>query len=286
MSNPWHINFCSGGIGSYICGKRIAANYGTKRLIHLFTDTKSEDPDLYRFLRESVAHTGGLLVEIADGRDLWQLFNDEKFIGNTRVDICSRVLKRDLARDWITRHFKPDQCVLYFGIDHSERERFYGNGKAKVGVQARWLPYRVEAPLCNPPYLAKCDMLKECERDGIDPCRMYDRSYNHANCSGFCVKGGHAHFLHLLKTDPEVFDYHAQKEQEFRERFQKDVAVMRDRRGGVSKPLPMVEFRRQVESGERAVDKTDWGKGCECFFNEETVPNGDELANAGAGRFA
>lgn len=53
------INFCSGGIGSYITGKRMAERYGTENLIHLFTDTKSEDEDLYRFLRESCAVTGG-----------------------------------------------------------------------------------------------------------------------------------------------------------------------------------------------------------------------------------
>lgn len=270
-SRKWHINFCSGGIGSYICGKRVAERYGTDRLVHLFTDTKSEDEDLYRFLDESVRLTGGVLVKIADGRDLWQLFNEwgtNGFIANSRVDICSQKLKRDLAREWVTRYYGPGDCVLYFGIDHSEKGRFQGTEKKK-GIRSHWLPYQAEAPLCEPPFLTKCEMLKECERDGIDPPRIYDEGFPHNNCNGFCVKAGHAHFLHLLKTRPEVFAYHAAKEDEFRRRTGADVSVLKDRRGGTTKPLPMLEFKRQVESGERKVNPRDWGKGCQCFTPED-----------------
>lgn len=124
--------------------------------------------------------------------------------------------------------------------------------------------------------MTKCEMLKECERQGIDPPSIYDEGFPHANCRGFCVKAGQAQFLQLLKLRPKVFDEHAQKEQEFRERTGKDVAVMRDRRGGTTKPLPMLEFKRQVESGERKVNPRDWGKGCQCYFPEEEVTVGDE----------
>lgn len=274
-----HINFCSGGIGSYICGKRVAAKHGTENLIHLFNDTKSEDEDLYRFLRESVALTGGELVCIADGRDLWELFNDHGFIANTRVDVCSRTLKRELASNWIKeRYAEPSirivedgddiyteeehNAILYFGIDNSEYSRV-------AAILHNWKPYQVYFPLCSPPFMTKCDMLKECERDGLDPPRMYDEGFPHNNCNGFCVKGGQAHFLHLLNNRPAVFMENAGKERAFRTRTGKDVAVLRDRRGGVTKPLTMLEFKRQVESGELVVNPRDWGKGCQCFSGPE-----------------
>lgn len=260
----WDINFCSGGIGSYITGKRVGERRGTAKLIHLFTDTKSEDADLYRFLRESVALTGGTLLTLADGRDLWELFNAQGMIANTRADICSRILKRDIARAWINGQFKPGAATLYFGIDHTETRRC-------DAISRNWHPFGVTFPLCEWGPMTKCDMLKECERDGIDPPRIYDEGFPHNNCAGFCVKAGHAQFAHLLKARPEVFAYHAQKEQEFRERTGKDVAVMRDRRGGTVKPLPMLEFQRQVESGEREVDRRDWGKGCQCFIDFDDV---------------
>jgi hypothetical protein len=266
----WHINFCSGGIGSYECGKRVAAKHGTDRLIHLFTDTRSEDKDLYRFLYQSAHATGGILVHLADGRDLWQIFNDHRYIGNTRVDVCSKWLKRQVGDKWLKSTFSPENCTLYFGIDHSERHRFLGDGKKKPGIRARWLPSRVEAPLCDEPYMTKCEMLKACERDGIDPPAIYDEGFPHNNCGGFCVKAGHAAFLHLLKRRPETFAYHAAKEKEFQDRLGKPYAtVLRDRRGGVTTPLPMYEFQRQVESGELKVNPRDWGKGCQCFTPDE-----------------
>lgn len=260
----FHINFCSGGIGSYICGKRIAAKYGSDRIIHLFTDTRSEDPDLYRFLEESVQLTGGLLEKIADGRDIWQLFNDHNYIGNTRADICSKILKRDMAKKWIKERFHHYAVTLYFGIDHSERHR-------TVAISHNWKPYKVEFPLCQPPYMSKCEMLQECERDGINPPRIYDEGFPHNNCNGFCVKAGHAQFLHLLKTRPEVFLYHATKEKEFRDRTGMDVSVLRDRRGNKTIPLPMFEFQRQIENGELQVNRRDWGKGCQCFTPDDNT---------------
>lgn len=190
------------------------------------------------------------------------MFNENNMIANTVADFCSRILKREMSRTWITERYTHKECVLAFGIDYSESHRTYSIGR-------NWSPYHVEFPLCWPPFMAKYEMLQECERDGISPPRIYDEGFAHNNCNGFCVKGGHAHFLQLLKARPHVFDYHAEEERKLRERIGKDVAVLRDRTGGKTTPLPMLEFKRQVESGERFVDRNDFGKSCECFFSEE-----------------
>lgn len=185
-------------------------------------------------------------------------------IANTRADICSRKLKRDIARKFISELFPDGEGVtLYFGIDHSERRR--------VGaIEANWNPLRVVFPLCDPPYMTKTEMIQECERDGIDPPVIYDEGFPHNNCNGFCVKAGHAHFAHLLRTRPGVFMENANHEQDFRERTGKDVAILRDRRGGTTKPLPMLEFKRRIEAGEMEFDRNDWGKGCQCFTTDDT----------------
>lgn len=265
----YHVVFNSGGIGSYIAAKRVAARVGTKRLIHLFTDTLSEDEDLYRFLRETTKAIGGEVQWLKDGRNLWQLFHDHRMIANTRASICSKELKRDVAVRYLNARFPGGKGVfLYFGIDHGEAHRFHG-GKGKIGIKERWKPYYCRAPLCEPPHLTKCEMLQECERDGIDPPRLYDEGFPRNNCGGFCVKGGHAHFLHLLRNRPDLYEYHAQKEDEFRKLVGKDVAIMRDRRGGVTTPLPMIQFREEIISGKRTVNRRDWGKGCQCLLEEE-----------------
>lgn len=260
-----HVVFYSGGIGSYITAKRVIEKHPLWDVLLLFTDTRSEDPDLYRFIAETSEYLMLELVTLADGRNLWELFNDNGMIANTMADFCSRILKRQLSNRWVREKFPdPRDVKLYFGIDHSEEHRL-------KKIRNNWSPYTVEAPLCEPPHMTKCEMIKECERDGIDPPGIYDEGFPHNNCNGFCVKAGHAHFLHLLKNRPKVFMENATKEQEFRDRTGKDVAVMKDRRGGTTKPLPMLEFKRQVESGEREVDPRDWGKGCQCFTPDEEV---------------
>ena len=61
-------------------------NYG-ERLTLLFADTKTEDEDLYRFLPEAAANVlDAELVITAEGRDIWEVFFDRRFLGNSRVD--------------------------------------------------------------------------------------------------------------------------------------------------------------------------------------------------------
>ncbi len=112
MSSPIIVLY-SGGVGSWAAAKRLV-DQGADLLL-LFTDTMTEDADTYRFLRESAANIDAELVEIADGRDIWEVFHDSRFLGNTRADPCSRILKRDLARKWIDKHHP--QATVAIGID-------------------------------------------------------------------------------------------------------------------------------------------------------------------------
>ena len=245
----------SGGVASYVAAKRVAEEHGTEGMVLLFCDTKSEDMDLYRFLDEAAKNIGAPLVTVADGRTVWELFEDEGVIGNTRVPVCSRKLKGEPARRWADANCDPS-TTLYVGIDWSEQHRMRG-------IRKNWTPYRVEAPLCGPPWLTKADMLREIEVAGIDPPRLYGMGYRTNNCGGACVKAGQGQWAHVLRSQPELFAYHERKEAEFRERTGKDVSILRDRIGGQSKPLPLSTIRRRVEANE-PFDAEDTG-GCGCF---------------------
>lgn len=59
-----HVVFYSGGVASYLVAKRVASLHGTDRLVLLFTDTRSEDTDLCRFLVESAGSILG--VDVGD----------------------------------------------------------------------------------------------------------------------------------------------------------------------------------------------------------------------------
>lgn len=250
----------SGGLGSWAAAKRVAELNGTRNLKLLFTDTKTEDEDLYRFIKEAAENVGGELITLCDGRDIWKVFFDVKFLGNSRIDPCSRILKRDLSEKWFKDNYEPTNVTRYVGIDWTEEHRF-------TRIKDRVLPWVVKAPLCDPPYLTKNQIKAWLAAEGIKLPRLYEMGFDHNNCGGFCVKAGHAHFKKLLQVMPARYAYHEQKEREFREYTGADVSVMLDRRGGTKKPLTMEAFRLRMESNGEC-DPFDIG-GCSCFAGPE-----------------
>jgi len=252
-----HIVMFSGGIGSWGAARAVAARHGTEHLTLLFSDTLIEDEDLYRFIDQAAASIGGRFVKIADGRTPWEVFKAERFIGNSLVDPCSKILKRNLMRKWLEDNCDPRDTTVYLGIDWTEIHRI-------ERASERWSPWNVQAPLCEKPYYSKSELLAQLNEAGIEPPRLYSMGFPHNNCGGFCVKAGQAHFRRLLKEFPERYLEHERKEQELREFLNRDVSIMKDRTGGKTKPLSMRQFReRLLVSDGSDFDAFEWG-GCGC----------------------
>lgn len=260
-----HVVMFSGGVGSWAAAKRVVAAHGTENVTLLFADTLIEDEDLYRFIDEAATDVGARLVRVADGRTPWQVFRDERFLGNSRVDPCSRILKRELLDRWVATHCDPQDTICYVGIDWTEQHRF-DDGKGG-GVRPRRLldGWRYEAPLCNAPFVTKLHLIAELAKAGIVPPRLYGLGFAHNNCGGFCIKGGHAAFALLLEHFPDRYAMHEQEEEEMRWFLGRHVTIMKDRRGGETKPLSMREFRERFLAKEK-IDRFDHG-GCGCFVD-------------------
>lgn len=263
-----HVVMFSSGVASWAAAKRVTARYGAASVYLLFADVKGqndsehagEDADNYRFLHEAAANVGAQLVVLNEGRDLYGVYRDEHMLGNSRVAPCSKRLKQEPARAWMRENFpEPESATVYVGLDWSEGHRHAAN-------VAGWAPYRVEFPLSEAPYLDKQDIFAWLKREGIRPPRLYEMGFQHANCGGFCCRMGHTQAAHLLRVMPERYAYHEAREQEFRNEFGRDVAFLRDRTDGETKPLTLQAFRERSEAGGQA-DLFDWG-GCGCFTPE------------------
>jgi hypothetical protein len=196
----------SGGKGSFMAAYLAKQIYG--KTILYWNDTKTEDYDLYRFLRETVAWLDLPLVEDSDGRDVWQLFEDRKFVGNSRVDVCSETLKRKRSKKWIkTSYPDPSTVDVIVGLGMFESHRV---DRAKP----LWEPYNLVAPLFDA-MVDEQELFKQlCDESGIAQPRLYDLGFHHNNCGGFCVKAGLAQFKMLYEKLPEVYLYHEQKQEE------------------------------------------------------------------------
>lgn len=246
----------SSGAGSWAAARRIVDLHGADDVTLLFTDTSTEDEDNYRFLREAADDIGAPLVQIRDGRDVWDVFRDARMIGNTRLSVCSRILKQRPARDWLDANCDPAGTTVVVGIDWTESHRLAAMTRA-------YEPFGLAAPLCDPPYSDRDEIFADLASRGIKRPRLYDLGFAHANCGGFCVRAGQGQFAHLLATMPERYAYHEQREQDMRTYLDKDVAILRDRHGGTTKALTLRVLRERIQA-DVEIDEADLG-GCGCF---------------------
>ncbi len=285
-----HIVFLSGGLTSFLTALRVKATFGDIQLV--FADTLIEDEDLYRFLTDCLTHLIGipktpaivqLLSEIPDiretekrkthllqlawkcqqnwhnftwlieGRTPWQVFKDTRFLGNSRMAKCSHVLKQNECRNWLEMECEPDNSVIYLGITYLESHRYHRAAEL-------WKPWKCESPLITEQQLSRASVSDEVERLGIEPPRLYDMGFLHNNCGGFCVRGGQESFYRLHSYIPDRFDYHRDKETEFRSFIGRDVAILHRGSADARLPLTLVELEKRWESRDRG----DVG-GCGCF---------------------
>jgi 3'-phosphoadenosine 5'-phosphosulfate sulfotransferase (PAPS reductase)/FAD synthetase len=261
-----HIVSFSGGLGSYATAKRVIEQHGKENVMLVFTDTKIEDKDLYRFIDDVVNSLEVEYLYLAEGRDVWEVFFDEKYMGNSRYGNCTKRLKQEVFRKWLEANYAPNECIVYLGIDWTESHRY-------ERAVPHWIPYTVKAPLCDEPYITKEDIFEDLKKSNIEIPRLYKLGFSHNNCGGFCVKAGHGHFKNLLEKIPNLYKYHEEKEQEFRNTFNKDVSILKKEKtvNGVrlSRPFTLKELREQLEKKDmEQLDLFDVG-GCGCFIEFE-----------------
>lgn len=276
-----HLVMFSGGIGSWAAAKRVVAKHGKQNVILLFTDVKGftqnehvgEDLDTYRFLNDAAKNLGVELIKITEGRDIWEVFKDKRFLGNSRLASCSHELKQKPARAWLEKHFTPEQVTVYLGIDWSEIHRL-------PAIEKNYLPYTVLAPLCEKPYLNKSQLIQMAKLENLQPPRLYEMGFSHNNCGGGCVRAGQGQFKHLLQIMPERYAVWEQKEKEMQHFLEKNVTILKETVRGETKNLSLTELRQRYEMQPSLIDEFEIG-GCNCFYDyDETEATNDNTTKA------
>ena len=256
-----HVVFFSSGIASWVAARRVVERYGTDDTILVFADTGIEDQDNYRFLYEAANDVGAKLVYLKDGRNPWEVFQDDRFLGNTRLATCSKRLKQETCRKYVDS--LQGEFTLYLGIDGMESHRI-------PSIQQGYDPHPVDFPLCWDPWLTRQQYFELAYQRGLKPPRLYELGFSHANCGGFCVRAGHSAFKRLLEVFPERYAFHEKREQSLRDYLGKDVSILRNRKGGTTKPLTLKEFRETKNPEQLGLDFEDWST-CGCFTTSDEV---------------
>ena len=265
----------SGGIGSWACARRVVEKFGAGDVTLLHTDTRSEHPELYRFLRDAAEDVGAPLVEVADGRTIWQVFRDERFLGNSRIAPCTSKLKQAVRDRWLRDNCDPADTVCYVGIDWTEEHRFIGHpdwtpgSKLNPGLRRSMAAkgWRFEAPMCNGAPMAKWQMKEWAISRGLRLSESYNIGLSHDNCGGGCVKAGVGHWAALWAVRPAWY-LQCEAEEESLRGMLGDVTILTETVRGVTHGVTLRELRRRMECGGERVDMFAVG-GCGCGVDEE-----------------
>lgn len=214
------------------------------------------------------------LVWLVEGRDPWEIFRDRRFLGNSQIDPCSEVAKRDISDAWrsgncrrIGELFGPADWFAVGIGDHEARRFDDGEGKG-IGPRTAADGWQYHAPLLTEPrhgeeslFYAPLDML------GIASPRLYGMGYMHNNCGGFCVKAGQAHYANRFRVQPERFAYDAMMERKLVAFLGGEYSILTDRRGGGPKrPLTLDAFKaRLLADPKRKFEYAPGESGCGCM---------------------
>ncbi len=254
-----HIVSISGGSASAVAADRVINKYGSENVTLWFADTLWEDEDLYRFLEDLEYRWEKTIVRFTDGRTPLEVAEDKKLIPNSWAAPCSHVLKQIPFRDFLNKMEKP--VTVHLGLDFTEEHRHAKPKEIYESIDG----VSVEFPLMWKP-LAHMGYTNTIESWGIKPPRLYSLGFPHNNCGGRCVRQGIKEWLRLKQFMPERFNEVKDWETEQRNKggARANRSILKDRKGGTTKPLTLARLER--DNSDTQVDMfATQGDSYSCF---------------------
>jgi len=198
----------SGGVTSTIACKVALDLFGKENCILLFIDTKNEDPDTYRFLKDCEKWFGmkakiltavGENKEYSNIQDVWRKY---KSLNVAKGAICSTELKRAVREKW-----QKENAFSYqvFGFDTAEPNR----------ANAMTLNHPDSKPLYPLLFLnySKPKCIEILQENGIEIPLAYKLGFENNNClETGCVQGGIGYWQKMQRDFPDKFKAMAREE--------------------------------------------------------------------------
>jgi hypothetical protein len=199
-----HVVGFSGGIASSVVSKIVLKEHPGSTTF-LYHSTHTEPPENDRFRNDVSNYLGIPILEDSDGRDIWQVFEDQGYLGNGRNTMCSRILKQERSLKWLLDN-KPSTLYIGFTVDEWDRaQRVFARYKRHaIDVKFPLIEQKIGKEECF-------HRVKNCW--GITPPEMYKWS-KHANCIP-CIKGKKEYFGLLYMFEREAWQRTSDAEEEY-----------------------------------------------------------------------
>jgi hypothetical protein len=222
--------------------ERVINAHGRDNVELVMCRLPNEDPDVWRLVGAVEDWLHVKIQMIGLNLTPWDIFFKVRMLGNSRVDPCSRMLKREQMAHYMQVNYDPAQTVLHVGITYHEIDRM-------VAVRKNWTAqgWTVDAPLANDPTLTREYLMAKCQSlFGFVP-RLYQMQMSHNNCGGACIKAGHAQWARLLWYIPDVYAWWETNEQKFRAEIG-EYTILTEQYNGIKHPLTLRDFRLRMEA--------------------------------------
>ncbi len=234
-----HVVSFSSGLSSAITAVRVLDKYPGAKLV--FMDTLFEDESNYRFMASFENKFGVKIIRLTEGRNPYEVSRDEHVIPNNFLAPCTFRLKIEPFREYLKSLI--GDTTIYIGYDYSEMHRCEATSK-----NYKALGYDVDYPLLwNPVEYRKYTDVVRSDWD-IQPPRMYQLGYTHANCGGRCVKQGQGDWIRTLINFPERFAEIETWEKNMQENeVNSKYALLKTQTQEGRKPMTLTELRERYE---------------------------------------
>lgn len=210
----------SGGVTSAVACKLAIDLYGKENCSVIFIDTRNEDEDTYRFMRDCEKWYSLPIEKITSTKyeSIQAVWIKNKSLNTATGAVCSSELKRRVREVWEKENEWKHQV---FGFDLNEAKR----AKSMALNNSHTKPI---FPLMM--YgLYKKDCVKIIEAEGITIPRVYSYGYLNNNCfKTGCVQGGIGYWQKIKREYPDKFKAMAEMEHKLTEMKGKPVTMLKD----------------------------------------------------------
>ena len=175
----------------------------------------------------------------------FDVFDKKGFIGNSRNDPCSSMLKREVVLNYVNEMYGSNNVTIAVGIHGDEFER-------KEAIQGNWENngYETIFPIIEEPYIEREEQLRLMREWYGVSLELYEYGFDHNNCGGACVKAGQRQWALLWHYQPKVYDEWEKRELAWNENWAeirgKEYTILRITRNKEKQYISLKDFREQI----------------------------------------
>ena len=222
IMNSKIICWWSGGITSAVACNIAIELYGKENCRVIFIDTKNEDDDTYRFMKDCEKWYGIEIETITGVGNKYESIQDvwikNKSLNVASGAICSSELKKRVREVWQKDNEWKHQ-VFGFELDEAKRAKSMVLNHPKTKPIFPLMMYG----------LRKKDCINIVEEEGIEAPRMYKLGFLNNNCfKTGCVQGGIGYWQKMQREFPDKFNKMAEMEHLLTDKKGAPVTMLKD----------------------------------------------------------